>query len=151
MAEKVGRAGAVIAMMLVLVAAGAYRTAAQSKTAPPAAQNKAKAPTRTTLDGIYTATQALRGEEMYFGTCVNCHPPGTYAGASFKKNWNGRPLSDLYDWILNKMPKSAPGTLSPQESTQVMAYILRENKMPAGKVALPADPSVLSAIKIQIK
>jgi len=133
-------------MLLFVVTAGAYRSSAQTP-----AQTKAKAPMRTTLDGIYTAGQANRGEEMYFGTCVNCHPPGTYAGAGFKKNWNGRPLSDLYDWVLNKMPKSAPGTLSPAESTQVIAYILRENKMPVGKVALPADASVLGAIRIQLK
>jgi len=141
-AEEVKRFWAVAAMLLVVVTAGAYRTAAQTK---------AKAPTRTTQDGVYTDRQAQRGEEMYFGTCVNCHPPGTYAGAGFKKNWNGRPLSDLYDWVLNKMPKSAPGTLSPAESTQVIAYILRENKMPVGKVALPADASVLGAIRIQLK
>lgn len=142
MAQEVKPFGAVVAIILLLVVAGAYRTAAQTK---------AKAPVKTTLDGIYTTRQAQRGEEMYYGSCVNCHPPGTYAGASFKKNWNGRPLSDLYDWILNKMPKSSPGTLSPQESTQVMAYILRENKMPAGATALPADDKVLAAIKIQIK
>ena len=132
--------------MLVAIAAGAYRTSAQTQP-----QAKPKPAAKTTLDGVYTARQAERGEDMYYGTCVNCHPPGTYAGAGFKKNWNGRPLSDLYDWILNKMPKSAPGTLSPAESTQVMAYILRENKMPAGATALPADDKVLAAIKIQLK
>ena len=115
------------------------------------AQGTAKAAARTTLDGVYTELQADRGEDTYFGTCVNCHPRGTYAGASFKKNWNNRPLSDLYDWVLNKMPKSAPGTLSPAESVQVVAYILRENKMPVGKVALPANAATLGAIKIALK
>ena len=135
-------------MILVLAAAGAYRATAQTKAAE---QAKAKAPARTTLDGIYTPTQAVRGEEMYYGVCVSCHPLGAYTGSSFKKNWNGRPLSDLYDWVYTKMPKSAPGTLSPAESTQVIAFILRENKMPAGKTALPADEKALGAIKIQIK
>lgn len=138
--------GAVVAMVTILIAAGAYRTFAQTGTQP-----TAKAAARSTLDGVYTAAQARKGEDMYYGVCITCHPPGTYAGPSFKKNWNGRPLSDLYDWISNKMPKSNPGSLSPQESTQVMAYILRENKMPAGTNALPADAKVLGAIKIQLK
>jgi len=142
--------GAVLAMTMLVVAAGTYRMSAQAASQAPK-QPPAKAAVRSTLDGVYTPTQAQRGEDMYYGTCVNCHPPGTYAGAGFKKNWNNRPLSDLYDWVLNKMPKSAPGTLSPAESTQVIAYILRENKMPPGKAALPADASVLGGIRIQLK
>ena len=156
-AEKVGRFVAIVGMALILVAVGAYRTFAQTaaqastpKTTPsPAGQ--AKAATRSTLQGVYTAAQADKGEDTYYGICVSCHPRGTYAGDSFKKNWNGRPLSDLYDWVLNKMPKSAPGTLSPAESIQVVAYILRENKMPTGAVALPANAATLGTIRIQLK
>jgi len=151
-------------MTAVLTASGAYRTFAQTatqtpppvKTTPPTATQKAapgqaKAPTRSTLEGVYTTGQADKGEDTYYGICITCHPRGTYAGDAFKKNWNGRPLSDLYDWVLNKMPKSAPGTLSPAESTQVVAYILRENKMPPGSVALPANAATLGTIRIQLK
>ena len=69
----------------------------------------------------------------------------------FKTNWNNRPLWDLWDWISNKMPKNDPGSLTPNEVVQVMAYILQQNKMPAGKVALPPNEKTLYGIKIQIK
>ena len=106
---------------------------------------------RTTQGGIYTAAQATKGGETYYTMCISCHPKGTYAGAGFKSNWNGRPLWDLYDWVLNKMPKNDPGSLTPDESVQVLAYILQQNKMPAGKIALPANEKMLYGIKIQIK
>ena len=83
--------------------------------------------------------------------CVNCHPKGYYAGPGFKANWNNRPLWDLWDWISNKMPKNDPGSLTPAEVVQVMAYILQQNKMPAGTVALPPNEKTLYGIKIQIK
>jgi len=103
----------------------------------------------TTLSGIYTDAQVVRGEETYFGTCVSCHPRGTYSGTLFKANWGGRPLSDLYDWVLNKMPKNDPGTLTPKQSVDVIAYILKENGMPTGKTSMPADFDALRAIRIQ--
>jgi mono/diheme cytochrome c family protein len=102
------------------------------------------------MSGVYTAAQADKGEEIYFGSCVNCHPKGTYAGEGFKNNWSGRPLSDLYDWVKTKMPKSDPGTLTPNQSVQVMSYILQQNNMPAGKTPMPADRAVLGTIKIQL-
>ena len=103
----------------------------------------------TTLSGIYTDEQVARGEETYFGSCVSCHPRGTYSGTLFKANWGGRPLSDLYDWVLNRMPKNDPGTLTPKQSVDVIAYILKENGMPAGKTPIPADFDALRAIRIQ--
>ncbi len=136
-------------MSLLLAVAIAERASAQAKPAgtakPPAAAAK------TTLSGIYTAAQATKGEEIYFTLCVSCHAKGTYAGASFKSNWNNRPLWDLWDWISNKMPKNDPGSLEPGEVVQVMAYILQQNKMPAGSVALPPNEKTLFGIKIQIK
>jgi cytochrome c5 len=130
----------------VLAGATVARGATQAKpttTAKPAAQ--------TTLSGVYTAAQASKGEDMYYGICISCHAKGYYTGPSFKKNWSGRPLSDLYDWVLNKMPKNDPGSLTPDESVEVIAYILQQNKMPAGKVALPANWKALFGIKIQLK
>ena len=133
---------AVVALGLVLAGATVGRSSAQEPAAP--------AP-RTTLNGVYTLAQADKGEEIYFGACVNCHPKGTYAGESFKANWAGRPLSDLYDWVKTKMPNSDPGTLTANQSVQVVAYILQQNSLPAGKTPMPADRTVLSTIKIQLK
>jgi len=134
---------------LGLMFAIAERTGAQVKpgtTKPPATQAA-----KTTLSGIYTKAQAAKGEETYYTLCVSCHPKGTYAGPSFKNNWNNRPLWDLWDWISNKMPKNDPGSLEPAQVVQVMAYILQQNKMPAGSTALPPNEKTLYGIKIQIK
>jgi len=128
----------------VVVKLGAQAAPAASKTAPQTAAAK------TTLAGVYTQAQADKGEEMYYGVCVACHPKGYYTGDNFKKNWSGRPLSDLYDWVKTKMPKNEPGSLTPAQSVQVMAYILQENKMPAGKVAMPTDRAILKGIRIQL-
>ena len=144
MAQKV-----ILISVVVLAASIVERTWAQSKpgTKPPTTASAAK----TTLSGVYTMAQADRGEAMYYNVCVNCHPRGTYAGPGFKANWNNKPLFDLWDWISNKMPKNDPGTLQPNEVADVMAYILHQNKMPAGKVPLPANEKAMYAIRIQIK
>ena len=128
----------------VVVTLAAQTAPAGPKTAPQSA-----AP-RTTQSGVYTQAQADKGEEMYYGVCVACHPKGYYTGENFKKNWSGRPLSDLYDWVKTKMPKNEPGSLTPTQSVQVMAYILQENKMPAGNTAMPVDRAVLRTIRIQL-
>ena len=140
----------ILVAAVVLTAVVAERPYAQTK--PPASTAKpAASAAKTTLAGIYTAAQASKGEDTYYTLCISCHPKGTYAGLSFKKNWNDRPLWDLWDWISNKMPKNDPGSLSPAEVVQVMAYILQQNKMPAGTVALAPDEKKLYSIKIQIK
>ena len=145
MAQKV-----IVVASIVLALAIAEKTFAQAK--PPAKPPvKSAAAVKTTLSGIYTVAQASKGEEMYYSLCISCHPPGTYAGASFKAHWNNRPLWDLWDWISNKMPKNDPGSLTPAEVVQVMSYILQQNKMPAGKAPLLPDEKALYAIKIQIK
>ena len=146
MAEEIKKRAGVLLAILVLGGAIAERAAAQTKpgTAKPAAA-------KTTLSGIYTAAQAARGEVTYYTICISCHAKGTYAGRGFKTNWNNRPLWDLWDWISNKMPKNDPGSLAPAEVVQVMAYILQENKMPAGSTPLPPNEKTLYGIRISIK
>jgi len=65
-------------------------------------------------------------------------------------NWQGRSLGDLLSFLLEKMPKNNPGGLSPKEYTQVMAYLLKINAMPAGRLDLPADPAALKGITINL-
>src|SRR5262245_13456583 len=93
----------VVAAALLLVIVIAARGSAQTRGAAPA-QARGTSP-RTTLSGIYTAAQATSGEEIYATFCVSCHPTVTYTGPTFKEHWAGRPLSDLYEWISEKMPK----------------------------------------------
>lgn len=117
--------------------------------ATPAAQ--APGPkTVTTSSGVYTAAQAVRGEQTYMSICVACHPAGTYSAAAFRAKWNGQSMSDLFSIVSSTMPKQEPGTLEAEEYAQMLAYILRQNGAPAGKEPLPATVKALKRIRIDM-
>jgi cytochrome c len=112
--------------------------------------------------GVYTEEQAKRGDASYKRECASCHgdalegngqteraqklermlPP--LSGDVFKGNWNGRPLSDLFDKMKRTMPRDDPGKISLDQNTDILAYMLKFNGFPSGKVELPADPSLLT-------
>jgi S-disulfanyl-L-cysteine oxidoreductase SoxD len=103
----------------------------------------------TTKERVYTAAQATKGEQTYMSSCVSCHPPATYKGAVFN-NWQGRSVGELLDFLMEKMPKNDPGSLTAKEYAQVIAFLLKLNGNPAGKVDLPATPAALYKITINI-
>lgn len=103
-----------------------------------------------TSTGVYSAAQATRGEETYMNICVACHPAGTYSTPAFREKWNTHPLSELYTYISESMPKQEPGSLTPKEYAQVLAYLLKINDAPAGKEDLPSDVEALKKIKIEM-
>lgn len=107
-------------------------------------------PARSTMSGVYSTAQAVRGEETYMNVCVACHPPGTYATPLFRTNWSGRPMSDLFDVVKEKMPKNDPGSLTVEEAAQVLAYLLKVNDVPAGETELPIDVDALKKIVIEM-
>ena len=84
------------------------------------------------------------------GICVSCHPRGTYSTPAFKAAWTGRPLSDLFDLVRERMPKNDPASLTPGEYAQVVAYLLKINDAPAGEDELPADSEALKRIRIEM-
>jgi quinoprotein glucose dehydrogenase len=112
--------------------------------------------------GVYSEQQAKRGEALYKQECATCHgdalegngqteraqklermlPP--LSGDVFKGNWNGRPLSDLFDKMKRTMPRDDPGKISLNQNADILAYLLKFNGFPAGKAELPADPSLLT-------
>jgi cytochrome c553 len=104
---------------------------------------------KTTKSRVYTSAQATRGESTYMSLCVSCHPPATYKGAVFL-SWQGRSLGELLAFLQDKMPKNDPGSLTAKEYSDVIAYLLKLNAMPAGRVDLPADAKVLRTITIDI-
>jgi mono/diheme cytochrome c family protein len=101
---------------------------------------------RSTMRGVYTSAQATRGEETYMNVCVGCHPAGTYATPIFRTTWTGRLLSDLFEVVKEKMPKNDPGSLTPEEAAQVLAYLLKINDAPSGDAELPPDNAALKKI-----
>jgi S-disulfanyl-L-cysteine oxidoreductase SoxD len=109
---------------------------------------------RTVLDGVFAAEQAKRGEALYTDSCAACHDPQlaggvgpALAGKEFIAGWKDRTVGDLFETIKNTMPLTAPGTLTPAQSADAVAFILSFNKFPAGTSELAADAAPLKAVK----
>lgn len=120
-----------------------------------AAFSNVRAQGRSANDGIYTAEQAKRGEMVYTEMCAACHDPAliggvgpALAGKDFFATWKDMTVGDLFGKIKNEMPLTAPGTMTPEQTADVVAYMLSFNKFPAGTTALAADPAPLKEIKI---
>ena len=103
----------------------------------------------STRAGVYSDAQAIRGRDVYLGNCKSCHSPESHTGAIFKSSWEGRPLAELFAFISERMPKNEPGTLSPQENADVVAYLLQLNRMPPGAADIPADSTAMRSIRIE--
>jgi mono/diheme cytochrome c family protein len=109
---------------------------------------------KTTLDGIYTEAQAKRGETIYAESCASCHGPDLsgggqtpeLAGREFNKDWNDLAMSDLFDRTRATMPADKPGTLKPEPTADVIAFLLLKGNFPAGQTELPSDPAALKTI-----
>ncbi len=106
-------------------------------------------------DGLYTNVQADRGNALYDEQCVVCHGALTQmtpdmaallADHTFRARWTGRSLGELFELIQVEMPQDAPGSLSAQQTTDLLAYILRGNKRSAGDAPLAEDAVALDEI-----
>jgi mono/diheme cytochrome c family protein len=104
---------------------------------------------KTTNSGVYSREQATRGQDVFLGMCKNCHTPEAYTTTVFTTKWSGKALSELYSYIRDQMPKNEPGSLSPEEYADVLAYLLRLNRMPAGQDDLPPDATALKTIRFE--
>lgn len=117
---------------------------------------KAQTATRNVWDGVYTADQATQGKAVFADKCATCHgadlngaemaPP--LVGAMFMGDWVGQSADDLFTRIHTTMPANDPGSLSNDQTAQVLAYILSMNQFPAGSTALPSDDASLTPIAI---
>jgi hypothetical protein len=59
-------------------------------------------------------------------------------GQSFMANWSERPLADVVDKIQKTMPFEKPGSLSREQSADLLAYTLQVGRFPAGPTELSA-------------
>ena len=135
-----------VAVVLAVSAGAAVTSSAQAVAAPV-----------SVWSGVYTEDQAKRGEVLSNKLCTSCHGPElsggeagpTLVGLEFTGNWNNLMVLDFFDRVHTTMPADAPGTLTPQQASDVIAYIFRLNKYPAGKTELPTDVALLKGIKIE--
>jgi len=70
------------------------------------------------------------------------------AGSDFIVFWVDLPVGALFERIKVSMPEDAPGRLSDEEYTDVVAYLLDANAYPAGETELQADQTALDMIMI---
>jgi mono/diheme cytochrome c family protein len=105
----------------------------------------------STLEGVYTAAQAARGEDRFRGVCAHCHGIRQFTEPGLFRAWNGRPLRDLFEMVRTLMPDDNPGGLERRAYADVMAYLLRMNGYPAGAAELLADDAALRRIRIEVK
>src|SRR5262245_1064033 len=112
--------------------------------------------TKSVNDGVYTADQAKKGEAVYKEQCAACHgdnlegsgPMPPLAGKDFLANWQGKTLGELYEKVQTTMPATAPGTMTPEQTADTVAYMLSKDNYPAGSTALEGKMEPLAKIKL---
>ena len=118
----------------------------------------AMAQSPSVADGVYTTEQAERGAVLYDEQCVSCHGEirqmapemaALLADHTFRVRWNGRSLGELFETIQVEMPQDAPGSLSSQQTADLIAFILQGNRRPAGELSLPLDVEALRVISFE--
>ena len=110
---------------------------------------------KSVKEGVYTAEQAKRGETMYKENCAACHgedlagsgPMPALAGNDFVANW--KTVGDLFEKTHSSMPASAPGSLSEQQTSDIIAFLLSKSNFPAGTTELAVKQDALMQIKIE--
>jgi mono/diheme cytochrome c family protein len=93
----------------------------------------------TTADGIFTVAQADRGEELFLNVCSECHDSADWTEPGFRGRWEDQSVFQLWYYINDRMPYDNPWSLSRQQVTDVLTYILQLNGLPAGEVELATD------------
>jgi quinoprotein glucose dehydrogenase len=110
---------------------------------------------KSVKEGVYTADQAKRGEALYKDNCAACHgedlagsgPMPALAGNDFVANW--KTVGDLFEKTNTSMPASAPGSLSPQQTSDILAFLFSKSNFPAGQTELASKQDALMQIKIE--
>jgi mono/diheme cytochrome c family protein len=109
---------------------------------------------KSTKDGVYTEVQSERGAAAAKTSCAACHGRTmkggmlgpSVVGDTFKGNYEGRPLGELFDKIKMTMPQNNPGTLTPEATADLVAFILKLNEFPTGEAEVPTDADALNKI-----
>ena len=149
----------VVAAFISAAVLGAFRSSVRAE--PTAASQQAPATSSTepqsVWDGVYTKEQAQRGEPLYAERCAACHAPDLTGGetapalasAEFKSNWSGLSVDDLFERIKVSMPQDNPGSLSRQQTADILAFVLSKGGFPAGTRELAREAEVLKQLRFE--
>ncbi|HLY54705.1 MAG TPA: c-type cytochrome, partial [Stellaceae bacterium] len=113
----------------------------------------ADAPSPPSSGVHFDAAQAAAGRTVFEQNCAACHgadlsggdgPP--LAGAAFQRHWaNGRhKVDDLHFMVSEMMPLQAPHSLTDEQYTDLVAFILSRNGLAASDK--PLDAAGLQAV-----
>ena len=116
----------------------------------------AQASSQTIWSGVFSAAQATRGEAIAGRRCASCHNADlaggqdgpALVGADVLRAWSGTTVGDLFDKIRTTMPADAPQSLTAQDTADIVAFILSQNKCPTGEKELPSDIEALKQIQV---
>jgi mono/diheme cytochrome c family protein len=111
---------------------------------------------RSANDGVFSVEQAKRGEALYIEQCAACHgdrlegsgPMPPLAGKDFLANWGSKTVGDLFEKTSTTMPLTAPGTLTPAQTADIVAHVLSQSGYPAGPMDLEGKVEPLLQIKL---
>lgn len=132
--------------------AGVTQSSLGAQAAPPTS-------VRTVWDGVYTEAQAERGAAAYKSACSECHGADlagdgfapALTGAEFAGNWNELTVGDLFERMRISMPPTGPAGVTPAQKADIVAFVMKFNKYPAGTTELEPKTELLKLIKIEMK
>lgn len=99
------------------------------------------------LSPTYSTEQAEAGKDLYAAQCSACHGETLSGGAfgptlrgdDFLARWSGKSVGDLHYYTSRNMPTSQPGSLTEEQYTNLVAYILASNAVYPGEAMTLAD------------
>jgi len=113
-------------------------------------------PASPSQPGIYSTAQAMRGQVAYEAKCSACHGVDldgsehapSLKGRRFWSQWDQETVRTLYSRIISTMPPSDPGSLTPNDTVDIVTYLLQSNGLPAGEKAIE-NPNELNVIRLK--
>ena len=111
---------------------------------------------RTMWDGVYSDTQAKRGQDAYKTSCAPCHKADllgdagapALAGPEFFSRWNGSSADDVVKTIRASMPQDAPDTLGTQTYVDLVTFLMKSNGAPSGAAELSIESPALKQVMV---
>lgn len=140
--------GSSLLVLSACASSGSPGPAAAAPDPAPATEAAQTAAAGATAMTSFTDDQADRGREVFRSQCTECHSSSEFSDSQFKFKWSRRHAGSLYQMIQTQMPETAPGSLTDEETVDLVSYILRMNGFEPGASELAADRSVLDGISL---